>query len=306
MSQRALSQISGESSSRDCDPLLTAGPAGRNPCGEAAKSAPQIEISEATPPPLLADDPQARPVDFHYVPALNGGDPIIVPQPFHMRYLYGAATSQGFDSAAAGPFRNLPTFESVYDGYLATSMQWRKAYLLLQHDSTMTHYTSPEIQGNVFHRTALLATGDFNRFVSWDFEARNTFGDDALRLVNPLPSRMVGQFATAEPASATYGIHRGTVWGADLVGALTWRPDLEHTFKFYARDAYHRLFSDDSHDDIGMVKLEYQKAISERTSYGFYGQTVRQTGQIVCTTEGGGVEFITKPKSNTVLEVAAG
>jgi hypothetical protein len=81
---------------------------------------------------------------------------------------------------------------------------------------------------------------------------------------------------------------------------------VEHTFKFFARDAYHRLFADNSHDDIGTVKLEYQKSISERSTYGFYGQVIRQTGQIRCASEGAGVEFTTKPSPTAILEFAVG
>jgi hypothetical protein len=307
VSQSALSQSADESSSKTCNSLLTAGPDGSDPCANNSSDSSQTETNENTPASSpQQDDAQARPVDFHYVPALNGGDPIVVPQPFHMQYFYGGATTQGFDSAVAGPFRNLPTFESVYDGYAATSMQWRKAYLLLQHDSTFTHYSASEIRGNLFHRTSLLASGDFNRSLSWDFEARNTLGNDALQLISPLPSRTVGRFAIAEPVSADLGINQGTIWGADAVAALTWHPDAERTFKIFTHDAYTRLFTDNTHNDIKTFRLEYEKSVSERTSYGFYAQTARQIGQILCNTNGAGVDFRTEPNATTILEVAAG
>jgi hypothetical protein len=254
----------------------------------------------------MEDPSPARQMALHYTPALNGGDPIFVPQPFKLRYLFGGGATQGFDSAAAGPFRNLPTGVSVFDGYAAASMQGSRWYLLMQHASTITHYSSNEIQGQIFHRTAALASGDVSKSLSWALEGRSTLGDDALRLVNPLPSRMVGQFSTTEPVSAAYGIDTGRIWGADLAGSLSWKPDTLRTVKVELKDAYHRTFADDLHNNITNARVEYLKKATERTSYGFFGQGNRETGDLICSTTGGGVEVATKPTDSTMAELAVG
>ena len=289
-----------------CDPQLAASPAGSAPCEAVpAQETAAAAADDSTSRPVEDPSPSRQPV-LHYTPALNGGDPIIVPQPFRLRYLFGGGVTQGFDSAAAGPFRNLPTGISVFDGYVAASMQGSRWFLLMQHASTITHYTSSEIQGQVFHRTAFLGSGDFNKSLSWSLEGRSTLGDDALRLVNPLPERMVGQFSTAEPVSAAYGIDTGRIWGGDLEGSLSWKPDTLRTFKLEFKDAYHRTFADDLHNNIANVRLEYLKQATERTSYGFVGHSTRETGTLICDTNGAGFEVATKLRDSIMVELAAG
>lgn len=288
-----------------CDPQLTASPAGSAFCEGAPAQEPAASADDSSSRPAEDPSPSKQTV-LHYTSALNGGDPIVVPQPFRLRYLVGGGLSQGFDSAAAGPFRNLPTGISIFDGYVAASMQGNRSYLLVQHATTLTHYSSSEIQGQVFHRTAFLSSGDFNKELSWSLEGRSTLGDDALRLVNPLPSRMVGQFSTAEPVSAAYGVDQGRIWGGDLEGSLSWTPDTLRTVKLEVKDAYHRSFGDDLHNNISNARIEYLKKTSERTSYGFFGHTARETGELVCNSNGGGVEFTTKPTDSMMAEVALG
>ncbi|HWZ45571.1 MAG TPA: hypothetical protein VNW97_19005 [Candidatus Saccharimonadales bacterium] len=287
-----------------CDPQLTASPSGRAPCDGAPAPAVAAADDSASHP---AEDPSpaAAPV-LRYTPSLNGGDPIIVPQPFRLRYLFGGEATQGFDSAVAGPFRHLPTGVSVLDGYAAVSMQGRRSYVLVQHASTVTRYSSSELQGQVFHRTAVLADGDLSQSVNWSLEGRSTLGDDSLHLVNPLPARLVGQFATAEPVSAAYGINGGRIWGGDLSGSLSWKPDMMRTIKLQFRDAYHQTFADGLHNNIANIRFEYLKKASERTSYGFYGQGTRETGTLTCDSRGAGFEVAAKLAESALAELAAG
>ncbi len=241
-----------------------------------------------------------------YTPSLNGGDPILVRQLAHLRYLYGLSTSQGFDSAAAGPFRNLPTWVSAYDGYGAASWQLNKSYVVLQHASTFTHYGSSEIQGQSFHRTSLLATGELSPKWGWNLEARNGIGDDQLRLVSPLSERIVGSVAIPEPDSALAGSTSSLIWSTDLAGALTFTPNEHNSFSVRLRNAYHSIFANDTHDNISTLRLEYQRQHSERLSYGVYGQTIQQTGDVICSSSGGGLQTSIKVTEASLLELAAG
>src|SRR5215471_11716551 len=134
----AFSQTAGqESSSRDsstkpCDPALTAGPAGTDPCLQAQNQQPADPTA-----------PTPKPVNASYTTSLNGGPPIVVQQPKHLRLLYGASVSQGYDSNIAGPFSNIDTYTSTYEGYLAASWRLNREYVVLQQDSAYTHFGSP-------------------------------------------------------------------------------------------------------------------------------------------------------------------
>src|SRR5205085_11815465 len=59
-------------------------------------------------------------------------------------------------------------------------------------------------------------------------------------------------------------------------------------------------------NDITNARLEYQKKVSARTSYGLFVVTNRQTGQLVCKSSGGGLEVTTRMTDSTVLELATG
>jgi hypothetical protein len=241
-----------------------------------------------------------------FAPALNGGEPIPVKQLARLRYLYGLSTSQGFDSAAAGPFRDLPTWTSAYDGYIGASWQMRQSYVVLQHESTLTHYGSSEIQGQSFHRTSLLATGEFSPRWSWNFEARNGIGDDQLQLINPLAQRMIGSVAIPEPDTAIAGSTSSLIWSTDLAAAVTFSPNENNSFTLRTQNAYHSIFADNTHDNISTLRVEYERRHSERFSYGAYGQTIRQTGDVVCSSSGGGLQTSIKITEASVLEAAAG
>ena len=241
-----------------------------------------------------------------YTPSLNGGPPIIVRQMAHLRYLYGLSTSQGFDSAAAGPFRDVPTWMSSYDGYGAASWQFTRSYVVLQQASAFTHYGSSELKGQSFHRTALLATGEFSPRWGWNLEARNSIGDDQLRLISPLPQRTIGSLAVPEAESAVLGSTTGLIWGTDVGGSLTFTPDEKNNFTVHLRNAYHSLFAANTHDNISTLRLEYGRQYSERLSYGVYGQSIRQTGDVLCSSSGGGVQASIKVTESSLFEAAGG
>ena len=75
---------SRDSSTKPCDPALTAGPAGTDPCLQAQNQVPGDPTA-----------PTPKPVNATYTTSLNGGPPIVVQQPKHLRFLYGASMSQG-------------------------------------------------------------------------------------------------------------------------------------------------------------------------------------------------------------------
>lgn len=288
-----------------CDPLTGRTPDGAN-CDPALHQAPTPAGPEDSDSHPMEDPSTGRGAAVRYAPALNGGDPIVMPQPVRLRYMFGSGATQGFDSAAAGTSGSLPSGVSILDGYAAASVQNTKSFLLLQHATTFTHYSAEEIQGQMFNRTSVLAAGDFSQRLNWNIEGQSTLGDDALRLVNPLPERMVGQFSTAEPVTAAYGIDQGKIWGGGVSGSLNWKPASDRTVTLTVRNSYHHRFFDDLNSNITTGRIEYVKAQTDRTSLGFFGQTVHGTGEIACDSSGGGVQFQSQVTESTLMELSAG
>jgi len=292
-----------------CNPALTAGPDGTHPCdalNDDAGKGEAVKPEDQDRPVVQQDDFQVKPLNFQYVPALNGGAPIIAPQPFGFRYLYGGSTTQGYDTTPGAADNTGGTWASVFDGYAAASAQLPGGYLLIQQASTFSHYGATAIQGQSFHRTAVLASGSFTHSLIWSFEANNAVGEDQLQLINPITEKTVGQFATQEPGAAIAGLNNGLIWGADAAGMLTWNLDPTRSVIVRVRDAYHRVFGDDTHDNISDARVEYQKAFSERTTFGVYGQTIRQTGDSACNSNGAGIKGSTKPTRDALVQFEVG
>jgi hypothetical protein len=293
---------------------------GKVPCdsrttSSSSRSAGCSDIDSQEPKPAETGESDSRPQEdpsgvkqpvVHYTPALNGGDPIVVPQPYRMKFLFGSDVTGGYDSAVAAPGGTVPASVFVYNGYIAGSLQGRQSYLLLQQSTSITHYGDSGVPSEIFNRTAMTASGTFNKSWNWSLDARNSIGSDGLQMVNPLPARMVGQFATSEPVSAAYGVDTGRILSTDLAGSLNWTPDSRQTVKLSMKDSYNRRFSDDSDGNIANGRIDYLKKQSERTSYGFYGQTTHEDGFGLCNSSGAGFQIAVRPTDATVAELAAG
>ena len=297
----AFSQTAGqESSSRDsstkpCDPTLTAGPAGTDPCLQAQNQVPGDPTA-----------PMPKPVNATYTTSLNGGPPIVVQQPKHLRFLYGAAMTQGYDSDVAGPFSDIDSWTSTYEGYLAAAWRFTRNYVILQQDSSYTHFGSDLLEGHAFHQTALLATGELDPNLSWIFEAHSFEGDNTLTQITPLPQIVVNGVSVTAPGAATAGVDQGFIWGTDLVSTLSWKVDRRDILAFRAENANHQFLDLDLHDNVASFELQYQRQLSEKTYAGAYGITRHITGTVLCDNVGFGLMASTKPTDRWFLQASGG
>jgi len=245
-------------------------------------------------------------VNASYTTSLNGGPPIVVQQPKHLRLLYGASVSQGYDSNIAGPFSNIDTYTSTYEGYLAASWRFTRSYVILQQDSAYTHFGSDILEGHGFHQTALLSTLDFDPNLNWTFEATSSIGNNTLTQLIPLSQVVVNGVAITSPNAAVAGIDLGFVWGTDVVSTLNWKPDRHDIFAFRAENANHQFYGLDLHDNLTSYELIYQRALSQRTYLGGYGLTRHQTGTILCDSVGFGLMGSTSPTDRLFLQASGG
>jgi hypothetical protein len=293
--QESNFQAKQNSTSNSCDPSLTAGPAGSDPCLQARNEQPSDPTAAAL-----------RPVAATYTPALNGGPPILLQQPKHLRFLYGVSTSQGYDTNIVGPFQNIDTYTSTYEGYLAAAWRFTRSYVILQQDSTYTHFGSPLLQQNGFHQTALLSTLDFNPNLNWIFEATSAEGNNTLTQLIAPSQMIVNGVAVTSPSAATAGLNLGVVWGTDVVSTLNWKPDRHNIFALRAENANHQFYDRDVHDNFTTLQLSYQRALSQNTHVGGYGLTRRQTGTIFCDGVGLGLIGSTRPAEHWFIEASGG
>ncbi|HKE31563.1 MAG TPA: hypothetical protein VKD65_07550 [Candidatus Angelobacter sp.] len=247
-----------------------------------------------------------KPVNATYTTSLNGGPPIVVQQPKHLRFLYGAAMTQGYDSDVAGPFSDIDSWTSTYEGYLAAAWRFTRNYVILQQDSSYTHFGSDLLEGHAFHQTALLATGELDPNLSWIFEAHSFEGDNTLTQITPLPQIVVNGVSVTAPGAATAGVDQGFIWGTDLVSTLSWKVDRRDILAFRAENANHQFLDLDLHDNVASFELQYQRQLSEKTYAGAYGITRHITGTVLCDNVGFGLMASTKPTDRWFLQASGG
>jgi len=291
----STSQAQQNPASSPCDPASTSGPAANDPCLQAQNQQPGDPTA-----------PQVKPVAATYTPSLNGGPPILVQQPRHLRLLYGASTSQGYDSNLVGPFQNIGSYTSSYEGYLAASWRFTRSYVILQQDSSYTYFGSSLLEGHGFHQTSLLSTLDFDPNLNWTFEATSSEGNNTLTELIPLPTIVVGGIPVTSPGAATAGLNLGFVWGTDVASTLSWKPDSKDIYAFRAENANHQFYGLDLHDNLTTLELSYQRGLSQNTYLGGYGLTRHETGTIFCDSAGFGLIGNTRPTQRWFIEASGG
>ncbi|HEY6349000.1 MAG TPA: hypothetical protein VI636_06280 [Candidatus Angelobacter sp.] len=288
-------QTSQNRTSSPCDPTLTAGPPGADPCLQAQNQ----QMADPTAP-------EVKPVSATYTPSLNGGPPIQVEQPRHMRYFYGLAMTQGFDSNVAGPFSNIDSWTSTYEGYLAAAWRFTRNYVIVQQDTTYTHFGSHLLEGHSYNQTSLLATGDLDPNIGWIFEAHSFEGNNTLTELSPLPGIVVNGITVTSPGAATAGLNEGFIWGTDVVSTLNWKPDQRDIFSFRAENANQQFLDLGLHDNLTTLGLQYQRALTQETYLGAYGLERHETGTIDCQSAGFGLLGSTKPTDRWYLQGSGG
>ena len=314
----ALAQTLNLDSSRPCD-TVPAGYSGTNPCPQSAdmQTADQqanaqqsgaqqpVDQQQGSDQNAPAQKPQLSTRNTA-TPALNGGPPIR-PDEGRFRLLYGASTTQGYDSSVSSPFvAPIDSYFGSYEGYIAATWQFVKNYIVLQHDTTYTFFGSDLVKGNGFHHSAALLSGEFNPNLNWALEAHSSEGDNSLTLFSPLPATIVGGVPVPTPGAVLVGLNEGFVWGTDVVGTLNWKVNRRNSFSFRAENANRQFFDLNLHDNQAIFSAQYKRALSEKTYIGLYGITRHQTGTVECDNVGFGALASTRPTERLLLEASGG
>lgn len=303
-----------------CLALTTVGASGQNtsqdscskhPCNGTAAS--DQTSSDATLQAANQDPEAAQPasqqtgfLNTNYTVSLNGGPAIALQSPRHLVWLYALSTSQGYDSNIAGPFSNVGTYTSVYEGYLGALWRYTRGYFLVQQDSAYTHFGSSLLQGAGFYQTSILSSVDFAPSLNWTFSANSAVGNNTLTELIPPTQTIVNGVPVISPANATAGIDLGFVWGTDLVSILNWKPDSRDIFSFRAENANEQFYGLDSHDNLATFKLTYLRELSENLFVGGYGIERHETGELFCDSYGYGLSVAVKPAQRLFLQAEGG
>lgn len=285
-------------------------PCSNPPCSPATAAQGSQPLQAENQEPFPSPTPTERGfLNTNYASSLNGGGaPIATRSTRHAQLLYSLSTSQGYDSNIAGPFSNVNSYTSIYEGYLGGLWRFSKGYALVQQDSAFTFFGSSQIQGSSsgFHQTAVIGDYEFNPNLDLLFEASSSIGNNTLTQLLPATQVLIHGIPVISPANATAGLDLGFVWGTDLVGSLNWKPDSRDIFSFRAENANRQFYGLDLHDNRQTYKLIYQRGLSERAFVGAYGLTRHETGIAACDSYGFGLSATVKPTNRTYLQAEGG
>jgi hypothetical protein len=235
------------------------------------------------------------------------GEPVFELKPYHSEFLFGGRIIGGYDSAAIGPNSAFQgTGFSTFDGYLGFALQTRKSYFVIQQDSSGSQYSSSGLSGQYLFMTSLLAAGEWTPRAKWHLEGHSTEGDGALLFLTPLPTTAVGHTVATLPTTADLGLDNSFAWYPDISGGLSLKVNRFATLVMYGKDSYREIFDNSTHDNLALARPSLQFSLTDRTALGFYGLSTRETGEIDCRTNGGGLEISTHFMRNGYLDAWGG
>lgn len=156
------------------------------------------------------------------------------------------------------------------------------------------------------NRFAVRGTGELNPRWTWQGNATNTYGTDALRLFAPLDYRMIGQSEAPAPDTVSYGLHAGNVLNQEEGVKLRFAGSERSHWDFSAGDSYHHYSDDGFSVQTIRGRAEYLHAITRETAVGFFGEGDRQGSPLACTLGGAGVRVLSDWHSRASLNLSAG
>jgi hypothetical protein len=306
VSRMAAQNNSAASVPAPCTAFPTISTSGSTGCGETdARSNPRADESNTAP--VRPESPAQVMLGQTPVNQTLDGEPVFEPRPYHIEYLYGGRLIGGYDSAAIGPNSALKgTGFDTYDGYLGAALQTRKSYFVIQQDSFGNQYTASGLPGQYLFMTSAMAAGVWSPAAKWHIEGHSTEGDGALLFLSPLPATAVGQTAATFPNAADLGLDNSFAWYPDISAGVSLKLNPVSTFVMYAKDSYREIFDNNTHDNVAQARPSLEFSLSNRTTFGVYGLSTRETGEIDCRSNGGGLEISTRFLKTGYLDVRGG
>lgn len=291
-----------------CTTFPIASASGSTGCDNADnQSARTNDNNTATAETAKQESPAQVMLNHTTVTGTLDGEPVFEPRPYHVEYLYGGRFIGGYDSAAIGPGSTLKgTGFDTYDGYLGAALETRKMYFVIQQDAFGNQYTASGLPGQYLFMTAAQAAGEWNPATKWHIEGQSTEGNGALLFLSPLPSTAVGQTTATSPRAADLGLDNSFAWYPDISAGISLRLNPTATLVLYGKDSYREVFDNNTHDNVALARPSLEFALSNRTTFGVYGLSTRETGEIDCRSNGGGLEISTHFLKTGYLDVRGG
>jgi hypothetical protein len=150
------------------------------------------------------------------------------------------------------------------------------------------------------NRFAMRATGELSDRWTWQGNATNTYGTDALRLFAPLDYRMIGNSEAPAADTVAYGLHGGEVLDQEEGVKMRFANSERSHWDFSAADVYRHYTDDGFSTQTVHARAEYLHAVTRDMAIGVFGDGAHQTNALACSLGGGGVRLLSQwgPKAS--------
>ena len=156
------------------------------------------------------------------------------------------------------------------------------------------------------NRFAWRGTGELSERLSWQGNATNTFGTDALREAAPLDYRMIGQAEAPASDTTTYGLHAGNVTDLEEGVKMRFAQSERSTWDLSGSGVYRHYSDDGFSSNTITAQAEYLHAMTRNVAVGFFAQGARQMGLVTCDIGGGGSRLLWQWSSSSSINVSGG
>jgi hypothetical protein len=217
----------------------------------------------------------------------------------------GAGMLGGYDSAFSGT-PGTPSSFIGQNGYVAVYFARPSRYFVLQNSADLVSYSVGNGTRQYFDRAQLTAGAALNGRWSWDANAANAVGNDALQVVLPLNTAGQNQVDVPSPGTPAYAIHAGLVLDSDASFSLTENTSRSQSWRYLVRNSYRSVFEQKTSDDTLHARAEYDVQTSPEAGVGLFGEIAHERGTIVCSTATLGVAYHRQVMHRTALQLSGG
>jgi hypothetical protein len=219
--------------------------------------------------------------------------------------IVGFTVLGGYDSAFTGSPGTAASFNGQ-SGYASFYSARRSGYFVLQNSASIVSYSISGGLREYFDRAQLSAGGVLNGRWSWDADAANGVGNDALQVVLPLNTAGQNNIDVPSPDAPAYSIHAGQVLDNDVSFSLTNNTSRRQSWRYQLRNSYRNLFDQKTSDDTLHARSEYDVKLSPETEMGMFGEIAHERGTIVCTTATLGLSYRRQVMHRSALQLSGG
>ncbi|MEO8737588.1 MAG: hypothetical protein ABI380_13745 [Edaphobacter sp.] len=219
--------------------------------------------------------------------------------------LFGATVSGGWDSNPNILRDGVASRFYTVSPYFAIQSNRPKSQYLLQYQITATGHNSNYATQTLNVASLRIIENPTERW-NLDFEAKGSYGQDAIRFLGAQQTVAVGQVPGTGPDSASYLTNGGNVTYVSAGFGSTFRMSARNSLQLKVANDVSRYTGYLGSNSIATAHISFDRDLSLTRKASVYVQNSHYYGSLHCESYGGGFEFRWTPRENTSIALGGG